>query len=189
MGRPPLTIQDMQKTARDRGGRCVSKRYSGPGHKLLWECAEGHQWEAQPEQVRYGGWCPVCGYENMAKTRKLGIQEMREIAKTRRGRCLSIEYVNAGAKLLWQCVKGHKWEAVPGQVKNGSWCPHCAGNARLTIEDMKDVAGKRGGRCISVVYRNNHTKLLWECAAGHRWEAIPMNIRAGSWCPVCARGK
>ena len=61
----------------------------------------------------------------MAKTRRLGIQEMREIAKARRGRCLSTEYVNAGAKLLWQCVKGHKWEAVPGNVKNGSWCPHC----------------------------------------------------------------
>jgi hypothetical protein len=189
MGRRSLTLQDMQKTASDRGGRCLSKRYSGSSHKLLWACSKGHQWKAQPEQVRHGSWCPACGYKNMAKTIRLTIEEMQGIAQFRGGKCLSTKYINTGTKLLWKCSKGHKWEAAPVQVKNGSWCPHCAGNARLTIEEMRDIAKSRGGFCLAKIYKNNHTKLLWECAAGHRWEAIPLNVRAGSWCPVCARGK
>jgi len=187
MERPSLTIEDMQKTANDWGGRCISKRYSGSGHRLLWECSQGHQWKAQPEQVRHGSWCPVCGYENSAMARSLTIEEMREIAKVRGGKCLSKQYVNTETKLLWQCSKGHKWEAKPGNVKHGTWCPYCAGHARLTIEAMREIAESHGGRCLSSTYTNVYTKLLWECAAGHQWEAIPMNIRAGSWCPVCAR--
>lgn len=179
----------MQKTARDRGGRCVSKRYYGSNKKLLWECSKGHQWKAAPEQVRHGSWCPACGNEKKGGGRRLSIQEMRRIAKFRGGKCVSTKYINTGSKLLWQCVKGHKWEAVPGQVKNGSWFPHCEGNARLTIEIMKDVAKKRGERCLSTVYKNNQTKLRWECSTGHRWTAIPMNVRSGSWCPVCARSR
>lgn len=29
----------------------------------------------------------------------------------------------------------------------------------------------------------------WECAAGHRWEALPRSVggRRGTWCPVCFR--
>ena len=177
----------MQKTARDRGGRCVSRRYSGCRQKLLWECSEGHQWEAQPEQVRHGSWCPACNFIKSAMASRLTIEEMQKIAEARGGRCLSKQYVYCSAKLLWQCTKGHKWEAAPSQVKSGSWCPHCAGTASLTIETMKDTAEKRGGRCLSPVYKNIITKLLWECAAGHRWEAIPLNVRRGSWCPVCAR--
>ena len=179
----------MQKTAAERGGFFRSKTYRGSDKKHLWECIEGHQWEANPRQVRHSSWCPVCGYENMAKAKRLSIREMREIAEARGGKCLSKQYVNTETKLLWQCSKGHKWEAKPGNVKNGSWCPHCLGQARLTIEEMREIAESRGGRCLSSMYKNVYTKLMWECAAGHRWEAISMNIRAGSWCPVCVRWK
>jgi len=189
MGRPSLTIQDMQKTAQDRGGRCLSKRYFGSSKKLLWECLRGHRWKAQPEQVRHGSWCPACGNGKKGEGRRLSIQEMRRIAKSRGGKCLSTKYIDSVTKLLWQCSRGHKWEAVPANVKFGTWCPYCAGNIRLTISDMKDIAKKQGGRCISKVYKNSYTKLLWACREGHRWEAMPMNIKAGSWCPVCVGRK
>jgi hypothetical protein len=25
-----------------------------------WRCAEGHEWMANPSNVRQGSWCPVC---------------------------------------------------------------------------------------------------------------------------------
>ena len=58
---------------------------------------------------------------------KLTIEEMRELAESRGGKCLSEKYVNACTKLHWQCAKGHEWEATPGNVKNAhTWCPVCA---------------------------------------------------------------
>src|SRR2546421_12462666 len=50
-------------------------------------------------------------------------------------------------------------------------------SAKRTIKDMQIIAMKRGGKCLSLEYVNSQTKLLWECKVGHRWEAIPNNIR------------
>ncbi len=41
-----LTIQDMQKTAKEHGGECLSESYVNSRQKLLWRCAKGHEWEA-----------------------------------------------------------------------------------------------------------------------------------------------
>jgi hypothetical protein len=68
----------------------------------------------------------------------------------------------------------------------GTWCPACGGTQKRTIEEMKQMALKRGGKCLSKEYANIETKLLWECAEGHRWEAQPNGIRSGSWCPQCS---
>ena len=26
----------------------------------------------------------------------------------------------------WRCAEGHEWEAIPGNIGQGQWCPHCA---------------------------------------------------------------
>ncbi len=56
---------------------------------------------------------------------------------------------------------------------------------KLTIEEMQKIAEERGGKCLSSIYVTSHRKLLWECAEGHQWEAIPKNVKRGSWCPKC----
>ena len=115
------------------------------------------------------------------------LKEMQDLAKYRGGKCLSIKYINSKTKLRWQFKEGHRWEATPGNIKRGQWCPNCYGNIKLTIEDMQKLAEKRGGACLSTVYKNNKTKLKWMCSEGHRWEARPDLVKnTGSWCPDCA---
>ncbi len=60
---------------------------------------------------------------------------------------------------------------------------------RLTIEKMQDIAGLRHGRCLSLHYKNAHSKLKWECHLGHKWSALPCNISRGKWCPYCKSGR
>jgi len=43
-----------------RGGKCLSDTYVNNQTKLLLECAEGHQWEAAPNSIKNGSWCPHC---------------------------------------------------------------------------------------------------------------------------------
>ena len=58
--------------------------------------------------------------------------------------------------------------------------------AKLTLEDMKNIAQERGGECLSQQYRLSHGKLLWRCAKGHEWEATPNMVRNdNTWCPYC----
>jgi hypothetical protein len=120
-----------------------------------------------------------------AKT-KMALEELKFIARERGGRCLSHVYVNITTKLPWECKKKHQWKATPGSIKQGSWCPYCAGRHK-TILDMIKLAESRGGKCLSNVYVNASTKLLWQCPNGHKWLAIPDSIRRGTWCPTCAK--
>ena len=118
---------------------------------------------------------------------KLTIHEMHSIAKQKGGRCLSTEYINNHTKLLWECSNKHTWEATPKDVKKSSWCGICSNRRPLGIDDMRALAKNKGGKCLSTEYKNNRTKLLWECSRNHRWEASPFHIKnSNSWCPKCA---
>ena len=185
-GNKRLTIEDMHLIAKERGGKCLSKKYVNSSTKLKWKCSEGHMWEAMPSDIKFGKWCPDC-----AGTKRLTIENMQLIAMERGGKCLSKEYINNRTKLPWECGNGHKWEAPPHSISNGinrkgTWCPVCGGTKKLTIDDMHKLAKERGGKCLSKKYVNNRTKLKWKCGKCECvWDAKPGNIKFGKWCPVC----
>ncbi|MFH1520520.1 MAG: hypothetical protein ABID61_02655, partial [Candidatus Micrarchaeota archaeon] len=60
---------------------------------------------------------------------------------------------------------------------------------KLTIQNMKILAEKRGGKCLSNNYYDAHSKLTWQCNDGHVWEANSNKIQQGRWCPICSAGK
>ncbi len=180
-----LTIESMVSLARDNGGKCLSKKYINNRTALNWECDKGHKFNARPDNVKKGTWCPICGIKNRSESQKSKIEDIQLIAKKRNGKLISKVYISTHSKLEWECEKGHRWEAIPSAVRRGSWCPKCSGNRKATIEDMVEIAIKNKGKCLSKKYINTHTKLLWECENGHQWEAPPINIKKGKWCPKC----
>ena len=311
-------IQQMGEIAEKRGGRCLSENYVSNLKLLTWKCANGHVWEASPGNIKSGTWCPFCGFqfvmENICREifqtifkkpfvkarpkwlvnksgyimefdgynqelalafeyhgeqhfalsrrfhedgqetltqrqgddatkrflckknsvklieipytiqtknlyeyiikqcNKFGIElpphkkmdvddmklnyfsknltELKKIAEEHGGQLLSKIYLGAHQKLTWQCNNGHIWEAEPNTIKHGSWCGRCAGKSLLlTIQEMQELATKRGGKCLSKKYINSYTKLKWQCGNGHKWEATPNGIKNGQWCPKCALGK
>jgi len=165
--------------------KCLSDDYIDSKTKLRWECKQGHQWEAVPSSIKSGRWCPVCGRKQSAKKRSLTIDEMHKIANEFGGKCLSYEYINCDTKLLWECANGHQWWTIPYSIKKGHWCPVCARNIKSNIEEMQKLAEDREAKCLSKEYISTHSKLIWECKYGHKWEATPANIKRGSWCPEC----
>ena len=195
-GKLKLNLESLQELARERCGELISTEYLRCHAPLLWRCEEGHQWSASASKIKSGRWCPNC-----AGKAPLTIEEMQELARTRGGECLSKRYVNGRVPLKWRCAQGHEWHAEPLTVKpsgyqeRGTWCPVCAIQPKYTLEDMQAMAASRGGKCLSQAYLNSETPMLWRCAKGHTWEAVPNTIRAyspktkGCWCPECAHEK
>lgn len=181
------SIKELQELAWSRGGECLSKEYKNPKTKIRWRCRKGHEWNAVYDAVKRGQWCPVCSRESMAEKNRHSLEEIREVARSHGGELLSKRYINPQQMLKWRCEQGHQWKASYMSVGIGKhWCPHCAGNAKHTIEEMKAVAIKNGGECLSNEYFNGKIKLKWKCAEGHVWESIPHSVLRGSWCPECA---
>ena len=188
------TIEDIQSLAHERGGRCLSSEYINVRTHLKWECAQGHSWWATPSSVIHKhSWCPNCSRKRTAEklkisNRKYTIQDMRVLAAKRGGDCLSNEYVNTRTKLLWRCAEGHTWDQRPDHILAGHWCRVCAGTAPLLLDELREIAAARGGRCLAESYVNSATDVLWECYVGHQWCATPTNVKRGTWCKECSTG-
>ena len=92
---------------------------------------------------------------------KYSINDAYKIAIERNGLllCLSDKYINIKMPLLWKCVKDHEWKARFDHIRDGHWCPHCVGNAKLTLASAKQIAIKNGGLCVSEKYINIRTPL------------------------------
>ncbi len=182
-GNKKICIDDCKNHAEKKNGKCLSVEYVAK-EKQEWECKYGHQWKAKFNNIKNKDhWCPAC-----AGNKKMSIDDCHKIAKKNKGICLSIEYKNTDTKYEWKCKQGHQWSASLDQIKNRhTWCPYCAGVGKYTIEDCQKIAKERGGKCLSLIYKNSKEKMLWECKYGHIWATVfgCLNLQ-NTWCPTCA---
>ena len=169
------TIEQMQDIAKHRGGKCLSDYYEYNYVPLRWECSKGHQWNAVPYSVKRGTWCPICAPKRQPK---FSIVDVRKLAVARGGRCVSSEYHKTTDSLLWECAKGHQWEAAFCDVKRRTWCPVCHNLSKmLDLSYAKEIAEENLGKCLSSEYKGAKEKLFWECERGHRWYATFSNVK------------
>lgn len=114
--------------------------------------------------------------------------ELKNFAKNKNGSCLANNYLGMHVKLDWKCHKCNKcWKASPANILAGKWCPYCGRKTRSpSIKDVHKLAQSRGGRCLATEYKNNRTKMRWECSKNHIWEAPWSSIyNKNTWCPEC----
>ena len=65
-------------------------------------------------------------------------------------------------------------------------CKKCRGLCKHTIEEAKEIAKQRNGECLSDIYINAATKLLWKCHYNHKWSATLSSVMVNcTWCPTC----
>jgi hypothetical protein len=53
-------LQQMKSLAKQREGLCLSDSYVTDQSNMLWQCSNGHRWEATPANVKRGKWCAIC---------------------------------------------------------------------------------------------------------------------------------
>ncbi|NNN04523.1 MAG: zinc-ribbon domain-containing protein [Elusimicrobia bacterium] len=67
-----LNIDVMRRLAHERGGVCLSERYTTNKERLLWQCDKGHSpWAATPGNIHSGRWCPRCGINRREQKRRM----------------------------------------------------------------------------------------------------------------------
>jgi len=183
MGSQP-DINEMRHIAKLKGGKCQSKEYVDRHTPLKWMCKKGHTWDSTFLIIQKGGWCAQCVRDEVKEEY---LKEVREIAKSKGGKCLSDKYENNHTHLEFRCANGHIWLAKSNNIKTGWWCAQCSGNAKLSLDIFQRLAKSKGGKCLSVTYKDVDEKLKWQCDKGHQWEASGYSVKnRHTWCPVCA---
>lgn len=116
------SINELQDFAKYKNGKLISTEYVNTQTNLLWECEHKHQWQAVWNSIKnHNTWCPYCSEQV-----KPEMKELQNFALNKNGLLLSLEYKTNKTNLLWQCSKGHQWEATWNNIKSrNTWCPEC----------------------------------------------------------------
>jgi thiol-disulfide isomerase/thioredoxin len=246
-------LAELQDIARQRGGVLLSPEYIRSDVKLRFACADGHEWDSRPNDVRRGTWCPSCANKTEGMVRRylecrfgqpmpsrrlpwlvdqLGKQRVldgySEVLK------LAFEYhgvqhfehtkffhtektleqqqdrdafvreacAAAGVTLLeisslpdgyTQTDFVAHLDAILGSVPSlppeipGGLEQFLAMPERISkLTEVQSLAQSLGGKCLSTKFISTNSKLTWECAKGHTWDAIPKTVKKGHWCPYCS---
>jgi very-short-patch-repair endonuclease len=180
-------IKWLIELASKKGGTCMSKKYVNISTNYRWKCGDcDYEWQASAANVSKGTWCPICANKEQGLYHKKNISWLNNLGKINNGSCHATEYKNITTKYCWQCDQGHTWFATANNINSGKWCPYCKGKYK-TIEDLKQLATTKGGKCLSIKYIMNNSKYLWECSEKHQWTACSNNIQQGKWCPRCSK--
>ena len=194
-----ITLEYVVNIGKINNLQLLSKQYSKEINKLKWKCNKcNYIFEKTLRQIENKPQSK-CEFEKEANLLKCDkcrndyiINYFNDLAsehtntkKNKHGRFLSTEYRTLKTSYLWECENGHIWDTTANIIMRGFWCPECYGNKRGTLEEMKSIAKKRGGKCLSKEYKNSRTKLLWQCSLKHIWNATPNKIKVGRWCPEC----
>jgi len=117
-----LNYNKIKNIIESKQGKCLFSEYVDHASKYNIQCKNNHLWSTTYTSiVRQNTWCPQC-----SGSAKLSIDIAKNIAKERKGECLSNEYKDLLTKLEWKCNYNHKWKANLNSVKNvNSWCPYC----------------------------------------------------------------
>lgn len=178
----PWTLERYKELALGRGGSCLSDMALRRDAPMSWRCAEGHEFEASGNAVQHGAWCYLCGTRHR---RVMALAAELARAAWERGGRLLVAARSAHAKATMECAEGHRWEGLAGNLLHGSWCPACAGQARITVERCEAAAGALGGYFLGETAPKSHELAPWLCSEGHAWSAAPCHVFRGHWCPAC----
>lgn len=113
------------------------------------------------------------------------LEAIQELARRQGGRCFAEVYVRKDWMMEFECRHGHRWQTRAMSVLGGSWCPDCRVRSVIGMAAMQALARARGGQCVSETPAARKAGLLWRCAEGHEWSAMPTTVARGKWCPTC----
>lgn len=177
-------LDDARNLAISRKGLCLSDQYTNVYCDLEWNCEFGHKWFACFHNVKINGtWCPSCVY-------RTSFEEFCELVSLKEGKIFSKkeDYKMSSSVMYVSCKFGHRFKTTLNRVKHqNKWCDKCARNdKRFSLSVANKYAQFYGGKCLSELYVDAKSLLLWKCKDGHTWFARLDSIKNNdTWCPSC----
>lgn len=157
------TILEMQEFAASKNGYCLSEKYEGNKHKLLWQCESGHRWLAKYNMLNScDSWCPECA--NAKRGRRIDITGKRFNKLV----AVEVSYRNKQG-IYWKCICdcGQIKSIRTGQLNSGQ---HQSCGC-LRKENIQKIAGHnkkpKGEAGFSILlnhykYKAKERKLVFE---------------------------
>ena len=178
--------------------------------KAWWICPAGHRYDMMLQSRTLDGQgCPYCkgkrvlaGFNDLATTHPDVLTKWDFEKNTE----FTPQQLTASShkEVWWKCEKGHSWQvrvqSITGLKSGTTGCPYC--NGKRVEKGVNDLATLRPEIAAQWCYERNELtpdqvtvgskrRVWWECAEGHKWQAIifARTGKSSSGCPICSRKK
>ena len=179
-----VDFEVVKEVFKNEGWILLEDQYINCSHKMKCKCNQGHDLEVSWSSFRVGYRCPHCS-GNARRTIEQIKEEFNKIGWT----LLTTEYKNNKQQLDYICDKGHKHHICWNDFQQGYRCPYCAGQAKLTIEQVRQAFKEEGYELLEEEYHNAYTKMKYRCCNNHINETTWRNFQQGLRCPNCNKYK
>jgi len=124
---PRLTIEDIDNRLKTVGYTLLETIYNGNclSH-IKYKCPNGHEKTVTWKNWIQGRRCKLCRLRNYAKSRRLGIEFIREELLKENYVLLSNTYINSKTKFKYKCPLGHIGAIIWTNWLKGQRCSKCA---------------------------------------------------------------
>lgn len=184
MAKPKYTIQDLKQFALNKGGDCLSEKYTNTHDFYIWKDHLGNTWKARWYNILNGTWSPFLKEQKKANSlRKYTVDDLKKIAESKGGNILSKEYHNTKTKLLWSDSKDRQFEMTLECVLAGQWSPHekkekiSSIKRTDTIESVKKFAFDCCAEFLSDNFTTGNQKYKWKDRNGRIFERTWHSIK------------
>jgi hypothetical protein len=99
---------------------------------------------------------------------------------------LSYTHDKPDCRGVGKVFQGAAAKLARGRLACGCNRQAAAARRALDVSAAARLARRRGGKLLSVSYKNNATPLQWKCAQGHEFSMSQSDASRGRWCPHCA---
>lgn len=163
-------LLELKTIIEGRGGQLISDKYINSHSPISCIDEEGNVFSILPYSLKQGRWSPQTSEKRKAKTlSKYTIQDLRNEASLKGGKCLDDIYINDKHKYNWEDRKGRHFKMSWHNVfKMKQWSPHekretlSKLKTLYTIEHLQEFARRYGAECLSTQYTTLLKKYVWK---------------------------
>ena len=157
---------------------------SGSKETMQLMCPNGHKWEINFGDFKYGRRCSYCKIE---KKKQEQLQEIKELMEKEGYELLEREYVNNSTPMKTRCPFGHEFYISSANFKKGRRCSECYKFKKLTYEYVCEFFAEEGYEVMSDNYISANDKLKVRCPHGHVFEISYAKFYIGRRCSQCKK--
>lgn len=163
-GKKAYDLVDLQKIAEGYGGKLLSTEARG-AHKLLkWRCADSHEWEATPSNVKNNGsWCPDCKYYKSEGLCRIAFEQIFQVPFPRKrpswllsknGKRMELDGYNADLALAFeyhgiQHFKTHMFGSTEADLEKRKQADHW----------KREKCAQKGVTLVEIIHRDDLSTL------------------------------
>jgi hypothetical protein len=172
-------LKMMQDIAVSYNGKLLSNKWIGSKKKYLFETNDGKQFQRSYKTLKELGWLKP----RYVPPKVDQLDDLKTIAELNKGELLSNTWNGCEAKYEFKHHLGEVFEAYAHRILRGKW-PKKLNKYRdknYFLNDMKNLALKRGGILLSNTYINRLTKYKFRDAYDEEFEMSYGMLKAGNW--------